>query len=471
MNKAKFLKITMTYFLGNILTKILTFLLIPIYTKYLSTEMFGYYDLSVSVITLVIPIIFFQIWDGMFRFIYDYKEQKDKQKIITNGMLISLVGCVLYAIGIIGTQIITNKINYGLYIYFYGISIGFQYIYGTIARTGQRNQLYMVSGVINTCINLMCNIVLITVFKLGIVSLYISQILGNFVQIIIIEYKLKIGRKIKFQDLSKNLMKEMILFSMPIAITTISTWLLTGYARVIISAKLGMNYNGIFAIATRFSTVITLVVSVLQMSWQELSYSIVTSNNKNRYYENGLQRFYNMITCGTILVMSITQVIFDYFVSNEYQQAKEIMPIVYLYTAFNAFAGFLSTQFLAEKNSKVTFYSVLISALTNIVIIQLLINKYELLGVTISLLISFALNMIIRMYLLYKKYKISLKKKYILFSILIIAIYMLIYYTNIKLINLISFLIAGVIASFIFRRDIKEILLKITKIVKGKLIV
>ena len=84
MNKAKFLKITMTYFLGNILTKILTFLLIPIYTKYLSTEMFGYYDLSVSVITLVIPIIFFQIWDGMFRFIYDYKEQKDKQKIITN---------------------------------------------------------------------------------------------------------------------------------------------------------------------------------------------------------------------------------------------------------------------------------------------------------------------------------------------------------------------------------------------------
>mgnify|MGYP004603102865 FL=1 len=178
-----------------------------------------------------------------------------------------------------------------------------------------------------------------------------------------------------------------------------------------------------------------------------------------------------MITCGTILVMSITQVIFDYFVSNEYQQAKEIMPIVYLYTAFNAFAGFLSTQFLAEKNSKVTFYSVLISALTNIVIIQLLINKYELLGVTISLLISFALNMIIRMYLLYKKYKISLKKKYILFSILIIAIYMLIYYTNIKLINLISFLIAGVIASFIFRRDIKEILLKITKIVKGKLIV
>ena len=106
MNKAKFLKITMTYFLGNILTKILTFLLIPIYTKYLSTEMFGYYDLSVSVITLVIPIIFFQIWDGMFRFIYDYKEQKDKQKIITNGMLISLVGCVLYAIGIIGTQII-----------------------------------------------------------------------------------------------------------------------------------------------------------------------------------------------------------------------------------------------------------------------------------------------------------------------------------------------------------------------------
>ena len=108
---------------------------------------------------------------------------------------------------------------------------------------------------------------------------------------------------------------------MPIGVSTIAIWLLTGYARLKISNELGVDYNGIFAIGTRFSSIIILIVSVLQMSWQEMSYELVKEKEKKSYYEKGLQTFYNMIFCGTIFAISSTQILFEFLVAKSYYNA------------------------------------------------------------------------------------------------------------------------------------------------------
>ena len=467
MNKNKFLKNSIIYFFGNIMSKVLTFLLIPIYTNYISTESYGYYDLTLSIITLVIPILFFQIWDGMFRFIYDYKKQEDKQKIVTNGMFVSLIGILLYGVSICITQLFIN-IEGKLYIFLYGVMLGLQYIYGTIARTNEKNKLYMISGVINTAISMVLNIILIVALKLGIEALYISNILGMLVQVAVIEIRLKPLRNIQVKDVSKNIIKTMVKFSMPVAIGTISTWLLTGYARIKISSSLGMSQNGIFGIAMRFSTAITLLISVLQMSWQEVSFSVANSNNKGTFYKNALDKFYSMTVCISILIIPATQVVFDFLVGKEYLEAFYIMPVIYLFTACNSYAGFLSTQFLAEKDSKVVSTTVLISAIINIILIQLLISEFSLLGVVIALLISAIICMILRIFLLGKRYKISINKKNIVLSIIIIGIYIPLYYTNNKLINICATVIAFLGTLLIFKKDIIQVGNKMLKTIKEK---
>ena len=50
------------------MSKIVSFLLLPLYTSYLSPAQFGQYDLAYTFINLIVPIVFFQIWDGAFRF-------------------------------------------------------------------------------------------------------------------------------------------------------------------------------------------------------------------------------------------------------------------------------------------------------------------------------------------------------------------------------------------------------------------
>ena len=346
MNKVtKLIKTAFIYFIGNVSSKLLAFLLIPLYTSYISTNDYGIYDIITSIMSLCVPIVFFQIWDGMFRFIYDYKRVQDKYRIVTNGLLVCIFSIILYQLLFLITIFFVN-IPYFYLVNIYGITIAFQYIFGTIARTFKENKLYMVSGVINTFINLSINLLLILIFKQNnIGTLLISVIIGNFIQCLIISIKLKIFKNIHKEYISHELIKKMIKFSLPIAISTISYWLLSGYTKVAISKNLGYSSNGVFAIATKLASTIVLVVSVLQMAWHEISFESADKEDRRAFYEKGLNAFMILLAISSFVIIVITKLFFNILVKGEYVGAKEVLPIVIIYTAINAFSGFSSSQF------------------------------------------------------------------------------------------------------------------------------
>ena len=93
-----FFKSSSLYFLGNVLTKLIGFLMLPIFTEYLNTNEYGYYDVANTYLNLVISFLFLDIYVGIMRFIYDQKETETAYRPIFNGFLIFMVSLVLYTI-------------------------------------------------------------------------------------------------------------------------------------------------------------------------------------------------------------------------------------------------------------------------------------------------------------------------------------------------------------------------------------
>ena len=75
------MKNTALFALGNLGTKIISFFLIPLYTKVLTTEQYGIVDLVVTISTIVVPILSLNIAEAVMRFNLDKDADKDK---ITN---------------------------------------------------------------------------------------------------------------------------------------------------------------------------------------------------------------------------------------------------------------------------------------------------------------------------------------------------------------------------------------------------
>ena len=67
----KFIKAIGLYAIGNLGSKLITFLMVPLYTYFVNPADYGLYDLSLTLIFFAIPFMTLQLRDGAFRFLVD----------------------------------------------------------------------------------------------------------------------------------------------------------------------------------------------------------------------------------------------------------------------------------------------------------------------------------------------------------------------------------------------------------------
>ena len=68
------------YAVGSIGSRLMTFLLVPIYSFFISPSEFGYYDICFVVAMFAVPIISMQLRDGAFRYLLDATTDEERTK-------------------------------------------------------------------------------------------------------------------------------------------------------------------------------------------------------------------------------------------------------------------------------------------------------------------------------------------------------------------------------------------------------
>ena len=98
LNLRRAAKTAFVYFAGNVLSKLVIFILFPLYTAYINPVQYGNYDLACSMINLIAPIAFVQIWDAVFRFSFDSEKTENKYALITNSFVVCIIGIFVYIV-------------------------------------------------------------------------------------------------------------------------------------------------------------------------------------------------------------------------------------------------------------------------------------------------------------------------------------------------------------------------------------
>ena len=92
-------KNTMILAVGNIFTKLITFFLLPLYTAILSTEEYGIIDLLNTLVSLLLPIVTFQVEQAMFRRLIEIRNNEEEKKtVISTGVFSVVIQCLIYLV-------------------------------------------------------------------------------------------------------------------------------------------------------------------------------------------------------------------------------------------------------------------------------------------------------------------------------------------------------------------------------------
>ena len=92
------------YAIGTIGAKLIAFALMPLYTFFLAKEEMGYFDLSITLILMLVPFVTFDLRDGAFRFLIDKTCPHPQQDVISyvvrtlarNSIVIAIISALGY---------------------------------------------------------------------------------------------------------------------------------------------------------------------------------------------------------------------------------------------------------------------------------------------------------------------------------------------------------------------------------------
>ena len=147
--------------LGNFASKILVFLMVPLYTRVLTTEEYGAYDLAISTVSIAYPLLTLNIVDAVMRFCLD--KAMIKEDVAAIGLKYVGYSCVLAGIIIALTlclkiQFVVPNLAFLLFVYYLSY-VGNQFLI-QLAKGLERVNDIAFAGVLGTLAMLTANIVL-----------------------------------------------------------------------------------------------------------------------------------------------------------------------------------------------------------------------------------------------------------------------------------------------------------------------
>lgn len=457
----RFLRSSGIFFLGNVLSKAISFLLLPMYTGYIQANDMGYYDVSVTYLNMVVSIFFFEIWSAVLRFMYDYNENEKKYNAVKSGTVIFIGSTTVY-LGLAIALGFLADIEHLSLIIAYGWIQCLGTFYSFASRGLNHNVDFAISGILSVIVNAAVNILFIVYLNIGFVSMYYGFILGTITQIVYLESRThlflkSIKLKVDFKEVNK-----MFIYAIPLCVNTVSYWMLTGFNRLVVNWILGTKANGMLAIGNRFGTIITLVTTCFTYAWQDVSFSKKGDNKEKAiFYSNACNLYTKFLLVGLLLIMPLCHWIFELMINESYFEAKATIPYFLLVGVLSAISSFIGNVFYAIKDTKTIFVSTILSAIINVIIAFPLVQTCGMNGANISATLGFLINIIIRCYILNKK--IGFRYSWISFIILIL--YFIVIADKFVMwtfgSSILMFIINLTIAVLLFRKEIRELFSKL----------
>lgn len=411
MESKRLIKKTGLYFIGNLSSKILSFLLVPIYAFYIKKADLGYYDYAQTVMNVAVPVVFCAIWEAILKYILQEDSEEEKNKVLATSCGFSLFMSVVLIIGSYAyNSLLTTKIEALNYIVFMIISYSLMFIWQYYSRALGENRIYVLTGIIGTFINFGLNIILICGLKMGLNALFISYIMGNLSIIVILELRLKILKKLRAKYFDFAILKKMLIFSTPLVLNLISTWLITGFGRFIITERLGSAENGLYAFANKFALVISMLGSVINMAIIE---EALISAKKEGIGEGFIKTIENLFRIfQSIMLPAVPAITIFYFMlkTTEYYESITYFPTLLLYSLVMIMTTSFGTVFQIINKTKYQFITTALGSLVTVVVAVLFIDTYKLQAVVFAQLLG-SIVMLLSRYIFVNKY-VSFKIKW-----------------------------------------------------------
>lgn len=373
--------------IGSFSSKVRIFLLVPFYTNYLSTEEYGYYDLSYVTIQLLFPIFTLGISEGIVRFLLEGKDKKTTISLAARHLIIStfIVSAILFINRVFRISDFLIQYMWDFWAFFFAFSVHSFLI--SIAKGNEQIKEIAVAGVLGTATMIAFNVLFLMVYPLQLHGFFMANYASSLISSCYLAVKTRIWSQLSLER-NREREKTIILYSLPLVLNSLGWWANNTSDRYIVSFLCGVSVNGLISIAYKISNIISVFGSFFLQAWQISAVKEYEENRNSKIYKN-LFLYMNAGLCAVSgLFILFSKVLGTVFFSKDFSEAWVFVPLLIISALLNQAAGFvgpiLGAKYKSNAIGRAAFAGIIVNVILNI-ILTLLIGPQ---GITIATVIA-----------------------------------------------------------------------------------
>lgn len=457
-------KLTVLYSIGNLSSKVISFVLVFFTTFYLSKENVGEFDLILITISLLSPFVTLQLTDSALRWLLDSDSEEISKKVFSTISFILVISNFLF-LGLIVVYDYFFTLNYLILLCVLLFTQSFYLFFLQCVRGLKKNKMYVAIGLINTFIYVSLAILSLAVFKLKVEGLLYANILATIITSVLLLISGRLYKLWSNKNISFGFAKILLKYSIPLIPNSLSWWAISSANRYIILLYLGVAANGIFAIAYKLPTILLMFVNIFYLAWQEKSILTYVREDRDEYYTIILKKYIRILFSISILIVATNKIALSYIVSKEFFEAWQYTPLLLLSIILSSIAGFYGTGYLSAKKTRGALTSSLFGGIATVGLSFLLIPSFGLFGASFAIAFGYLVLLIIRIIHMKNIFSIVFPYKLIFKLLLILILVSILNYGDIYILFL-NVLLGLLIVAILNRNELKYIITLIQNKIK-----
>ncbi len=399
--------------------------MVRLYTGVLTPAEYGTGDLLITTVSLLTPFISFGISDGVFRFLPEYP--RAKKSVFSIGIYAVTAGAALLAASLPLLGLAEGFHGRLPLLAFLTLAACYHSVCEQYVRACGDTLLYAEQGLLNTLLVVLLNILFLTVLHLGVTGYALSVGVADILCTVYLVLKRHLWRRLTIRP-NRELLKKMLRYSIPLIPTTVFWWITSVSDRYMISAMLGSEANGIYTVANKLPTMLTILSGVLMQAWQ---YSAISESKNSLQAQTA---FYSNVWLGLSVALflacsgmvALAKIEIRILADTAYQEAWQYVPVLCAAMLLCAFTSFMGSVYTVTQKSGLSFWTSFLGAGINIALNAMLIpSPLGVQGAALATLASYLIVFLVRARNARQLIPFRLFKKNLLISASILAVQIL----------------------------------------------
>ncbi|RKY72803.1 MAG: hypothetical protein DRQ24_04245 [Candidatus Latescibacterota bacterium] len=401
------------YSLGNIGTKLIGIVLLPLYTKHITVSEYGLLGiLEITIIILSQTLILGQP-QAYLRFYNfpDYKERRDSVLftifafLLAIGLLFNLIGQNLLTTL---SSLFSKPIEFTLYLRLCFIIVFLRIIgnlFLNVLRAKEKSLSYAAANVIKITIVLGFNIYFVAFAKIGIKGILFSYLIGDGVLFLILIANMICEMAPKFD---RKILTTALSFGFPLIFASLASMLLNMGDRYILKLLVDCREVGLYNLGYKVAGILNVfLIQPFSLSFLPIAYKVYGQKSDKRYYSKVLTYFvFVLFWAGLGLAFFGKEIIKMLALNPEYWTAYRVVPYLTLAYIFSGAKSIASLGLYLKRKTNYVAYNLIAAMVLNVALNFLLIPKYRMMGAAVATIISFAVLYVTTYFTANRFYKI-----------------------------------------------------------------